>query len=458
MLLVSIAVAIHAFGCHEGRRDAIDSVVLAEMQRQKIPGVSVAVVRDGKIVKAEGYGLANVELGVPTRADTIFQSGSVGKQFTAVAVMLAVQDGAIGLDDPITRYFPEGPETWRGITVRHLLTHTSGIPDYLIPGFDLQRDYTYEELVEVASGLELEFPPGTRWNYSNTGYLLLGILVERATGAFYGDVLSERVFAPLGMHTARVISESAIVPNRAAGYRLVDGELKNQEWVAPQLNRGADGCLYLTVLDFIAWDTGLRDGAVLSPESWAEVYTPVRLASGNTFPYGFGWDVEEQRGETVYRHGGSWQGFRAHFVRYVDSGLSVAVMANLAEARPDAIAEEIVAVLAPSLAKPEPKEIEDRDPEVTARLKHLLASGAAGTLSADQFPYARAGLWPLYAEQYQTLLSEAGALQHIALMERRVLGDDRIFSYDVAYAEGHLGVTLGLAPDGGISIFEIEPR
>ena len=147
--------------------------------------------------------------------------------------------------------------------MRHLLTHTSGIPDYGPETVDFRKDYTEEELARLAFGLKLEFAPGSRWNYSNTGYVLLGIIVGKASGRFYGDLLAERVFAPLGMKTARVISEADIVPNRAAGYRLVDGQLKNQEWVAPKLNTTADGSLYLSVLDLVAWDRGLRAGAVL---------------------------------------------------------------------------------------------------------------------------------------------------------------------------------------------------
>ena len=157
--------------------------------------------------------------------------------------------------------------------------------------------------------MTLEFEPGSRWNYSNTGYVLLGILIHKVSGKFYGDVLKERVFAPLGMTTARIISEEDIVLNRAAGYRLVDGELKNQEWVAPKLNTTADGALYLTVQDFVAWDRGLRKSAILKPQSWSQVYTPVSLKSGKTYPYGFGWQLGESSGQPWYRHGGAWQGF-----------------------------------------------------------------------------------------------------------------------------------------------------
>lgn len=191
----------------------IDSVVRAEMSRQKIPGVAVAVVKGGTIMVSKGYGESNLELHVPVSSETLFQSGSVGKQFTSAAVMLLVEDGKIGLADSITKYFPNAPASWRGITVRHLLTHTSGIPDYTTDAMDYRRDYTEDELAQMAFGLTPEFPPGSRWNYSNTGYVLLGIIIHKASGKFYGDVLRDRVFGPLGMRTARVIDEEDIIPN-----------------------------------------------------------------------------------------------------------------------------------------------------------------------------------------------------------------------------------------------------
>ena len=205
----------------------IDDFVRSEMARQKIPGVAIAVVRGGEVLRQQGYGYANVELNVPVTADTIFQSGSMGKQFTAAAVMLLVQDGKLNLDDPIARYFPGTPPAFRAITVRHLLTHTSGIPDYTTDEFDYRRDYTEDALLRLAFAQKLEFAPGSRWNYSNTGYAMLGFLIHKVSGRFYGDVLHDRVFVPAGMKTTRIISEEDIVANRAAGYRLVKGELKN---------------------------------------------------------------------------------------------------------------------------------------------------------------------------------------------------------------------------------------
>jgi CubicO group peptidase (beta-lactamase class C family) len=322
------------------RADAVDDAVKAEMARTKAPGVIVGIVgADGK-TSTRAYGLANVELNVPVSDKTIFQSGSVGKQFTSVAVMLLVEEGKIKLEAPITTYFKGAPAWWGKITVRHLLTHTSGLPDYG-QELDLWKNHTEDDLEKYFHTLKPKFEPGADWFYSNPGYALLGILVRKVSGKFYGDVLKARVFAPLGMTTARVISEADIVMNRSDGYVTVDGALKNQEWVAPQMNTTADGSLYLTVLDLFAWDKGLRAKAILKPASWALVYTPVKLNSGKTHPYGFGWFLDTVAGESVYRHTGSWQGFKSAIARYQRRGLTVIVLANHAAFDGGAVAEKI---------------------------------------------------------------------------------------------------------------------
>jgi N-acyl-D-aspartate/D-glutamate deacylase/CubicO group peptidase (beta-lactamase class C family) len=330
--------------------DAIDRVVQDELSSQRIPGAAVAVIRRGEVIKAQGYGVANVEHAVPVTDQTIFQSGSLGKQFTAAAVMLLVEDGALSLADPLTRFFPEAPPAWRDITVRHLLTHTSGIPNYTDGLVDLRRDYTEDELVRLAQSLPLDFAPGDEWKYSNTGYVLLGAIIRKVSGRFYGEILRDRVFAPLGMKTARVISEAEIVPHRAAGYRLVDGVLQNQAWVSPSLNTTADGSLYLSLRDLIAWDRGIRARAVLSPASWEAMFTPVTLNSGRRHPYALGWQVDRIAGQIVQQHGGAWQGFKTHLVRYTDDDVTVIVLTNLAQASPGRIAHGVAATLVPRLS------------------------------------------------------------------------------------------------------------
>ena len=332
--------------------DRIEQFVREEMQRQKVPGVAIAVVQGGETRLARGFGLANVELGVPVSTKTVFQSASLGKQFSVMAVMLQVEQGKLSLDAPLTRIFPDAPTAWGAITPRHLLTHTSGIPDYTEGLIDMRRDYSEDEMLAKAFTLPLQFSPGTQWSYSNTGYLLLGIAVRRVSGRFYGDVLADRVFAPLGMKSARIISEEDIVPNRSAGYRLVKGELRNQEWVAPQLNTTADGSLYLSLEDMLAWDRGVRAGAVLQPASWQQVYAPAQLAGGKSYPYGFGWCVDTVAGAPRHFHSGSWQGFKTHFTRYLGADISIIVLANLAEAEPAQFVDGIAELIDPALVKP----------------------------------------------------------------------------------------------------------
>jgi CubicO group peptidase (beta-lactamase class C family) len=322
--------------------DDVSTYVRGEMQRQHIPGVALLVSRAGKIVQAEGFGLANVELQVPVKPETVFQSGSVGKQFTAAAVMMLVEEGKVGLDDPLTKYFPGAPASWKEVTVRELLSHTAGLGDYP-EKFDFRKDWTEDELLKMVEGIPLAFPPGTKWEYSNLGFLTLGILIHRVTGRFYGEFLQERIFQPLEMQTTRIISEADIVPNRAAGYRLVKGELKNQEWVAPMANMSADGSLYFSILDLAKWDTALYTEKLLKRSSLEQMWTPAKLKNGqpNKEGYGFGWSTGDRHGHHVISHTGAWQGFKSAIARYVNDQLTVVVLANLAEAKPGEIASHV---------------------------------------------------------------------------------------------------------------------
>ncbi|MFL6445125.1 MAG: serine hydrolase domain-containing protein [Candidatus Sulfotelmatobacter sp.] len=324
------------------RDSAVADYVKAEMERQHIPGLALLVTRDGKVVRSEGFGLANVELQVPVKPETIFQSGSVGKQFTATAVMMLVEAGKIGLNDPLTKYFPEAPPNWKKVTVRELLSHTAGFGDYP-KNFNFRKDWTEPQLLKLVESIPLAYAPGTKWEYSNLGYLTLGILIHRVSGEFYGDFLRQRIFQPLGMQATRIISEADIVPNRAAGYRLVKGELKNQEWVAPAMNTTADGSLYFSIVDLSKWDAALYEGKLLKRSSFDLMWTSVKLKNGqpNKAGYGFGWFIEERNGHHCIHHDGSWQGFETAIDRYVDDHLSVVALTNLAGAKPGEITKHV---------------------------------------------------------------------------------------------------------------------
>jgi len=380
------------------RADAIDEYVRATMAREKTPGLVLAiatgaegasvargVTQGGAPVRSYGavrtYGMANLEHDVAVRPTTIFQSGSTGKQFTAAAVLLQVEDGTLQLEDSIAKYFPSDRPAWRAITVRHLLTHTSGLPDYDASAekLDLRRDYTEDELVQWAMRMQTQFAPGTRWAYSNTGYVVLGALIRKLSGEFYGEVLRKRIFTPAGMSGARVISEADLVPHRAAGYELVDGAVRNQGWVSPKMNTTADGSLYLTARDFLAWDSALRERKLLSSESYRLMWTPVRLSDGHTWPYGFGWFIAEQRGSPNIEHAGSWQGFRAHIARYVERGLSLVVLCNLDKCDATSIVHGVAGLIDPALRLPDPgRAAEDLDGQRTRNLRAALTAWVKG--------------------------------------------------------------------------------
>lgn len=327
---------------HAQTSKSLDEYIRSEMQRQKIPGLALLVSRDGKIIRARGYGLSNVELQVLVRPETVFQSGSMGKQFTATAIMMLVEEGKIALDDPITKYLPGAPAAWNDVTIRELLSHTAGFTDYP-DSFDFRKDYTEADLLKIVEGIPLAFPPGTSWSYSNLGYLTLGVLIHHVAGEFYGDFLKQRVFQPLGMTTTRIISEADIVPNRAAGYRLVNGQLKNQEWVSPTLNTTADGALYFSIIDLAKWDAALYTEKLLKRSSLDQMWTVVKLKNGqpNSGSYGFGWSILNKDGHRVLDHGGAWQGFKTHISRYVDDKLTIVVLTNPDSAEPGKIVEGV---------------------------------------------------------------------------------------------------------------------
>lgn len=437
----------------EAFRKQLDTFVEQEMRQEKVPGVSIAVLRKGEIVVAKGYGQANVEHGVPVTTETIFQSGSIGKMFTAAVVMLQVEQGRMGLDDPVSKYVPDAPPTWRAITIRHLLTHTSGIPN-AGPDFDYRRDYTDDELVRISAAPPLDFEPGSRWSYSNTAYMLLGILVKKATGRSYLDILDSDIFRPMGMKTARGISDGDIVMHRAAGYRLADGELRNQEFVSPTMNSTADGSLYFSLDDMIAWARGVEQGKVLSPASWKQIYTPVRLNSGKSYPYGFGWRLDMAGGKPRYHHGGAWQGFRTYYSRYLGDDLSVVMLTNSAETDLDTFIDGIAGLWDPALVArgPRPKP----EPDVARRVAALLETARAGSLRPQDMPLARPGFLDFANPHFAKLMKPLGALTKLELVERRELGNDVQYTYDAVFGGRTMTVHYTLAPGNQVSSFFIS--
>jgi CubicO group peptidase (beta-lactamase class C family) len=345
----------------------IDAYVNEEIGRERIPGAAVGIYNRGQILLAKGYGLADVELNVPVKAETIFQSGSVGKQFVSAAMMMLVEEGKVGLDDGIVKYFPNAPASWQPIRVKNLLSHTSGLSEYESDErtgpkgpFYLRLDFTEDELLERAEAMPIEFAPGEKWAYRNTNYLLLGIMIHKVTGKFYADYLAERIFKPLGMTSTRLISDADIIPNRSSGYELQGDKLQNQSWVSPTFNSTADGALYFNVLDLAKWDEALYGTKLLKQSSLDRIWTVFPLNDGKPNPghYGFGWEITTMNGHKLIEHGGAWQGFTCNISRYVEDRLTVVVLTNLdaGHARPDRIAHTIAGLLNPALAPAPAKE------------------------------------------------------------------------------------------------------
>lgn len=429
------------------RADALDDAIQREMQRRQVPGLAVVVVKDGKIVREQGYGLANVEHGVPVTPDTVFQSASTGKPFTAALVLLLEKDGRLKLDDPISRYLHDTPKAWEGITIRHLLTHTSGLGDPYTR-IDLRKDYTDEELIALEASMPLLFAPGERFAYSNAGYHLLGFISKRVGGKFFGDQLQERIFTPLGMTTAGVISESDIVPGRAAGYERIDGKLQNQRWVAPSLNRTADGTIQLSARDLARWSIALDGDGILDAGARQASWTQARLNDGSSAPYGLGWYIGSKNGHRLVQHGGAWQGFKAILARYPDERLAVVVLANSAAARQGKIADMVAAHYVPALAAPRPAAIADLDPAGTARARkavgELLAARIPEGLSAGE----RGRFTRHWVKQIAAEFRDFGALHSVEVLARSSEGTSKQARYRFLFEHETVLVALHLGRDG----------
>src|SRR5882762_7578119 len=419
---------------HAYSTTAIDRYLESEMRRQNIPGISLAVVKDGKPLYVKSYGVATLEHAVPAKPQTVFQIGSVGKQFTAVAVMMLANEHKLDLDDPLSKYLPEVPPSWGKVTLRLMLNHQSGIPQFTTPErqlLDLAHDYTDLELIQLASGQPLDFEPGTDVSYSDTGYVLLGFVIDRVAGMFYGDFLQQRVFGPLGMKQTRVISDKDIVPNRASGYEKAEsGALHNQSYVSPALNRTADGSLYSTVTDLIKWDRALYGDAVLPQGQFERMWgvDPHRNGQQPLYHYGYGWENNRLRDHRLVEYDGNWQGFQAVMSRYVDRKLTIILLTNVSLCRTERLAHAVAGLIDP-LLKPYPESIPDSNPEKTGLFRAFLGEVAAdeGDLNGLSAA-ARRRLVPAAIKTLRRDLRELGPILKLTLVEQRGGGaEERVY-------------------------------
>lgn len=333
MILLFILFRVFA----HGQADSTDIIVGKMMKEQKIAGLTLAVVKNGKTLVNKGYGLANVELNVPATPETVIRIGSMSKQFFTTAILKLMEEGKLSLDDYVHKFFPDAPETWKPIQVKHLMSHSSGLKR---EGPAYNNSVIQPDLVIIKSAypLPLDFKTGEKYQYCNLAYFMLAEIITQVSGVPWQDYIRERLFIPAGMKNSCMTDFYPIIPNRASGYMHRKNVLMNAD--AMYAVRPSGGFLS-TSTDMILWDKVLREkNIILKKENWELLWQPFIKMSDNPAAkayYGFGWIINEYNGHKIVSHGGSNTGFRSYYTRFVNDGLSVIIMTNTDEANPLAI-------------------------------------------------------------------------------------------------------------------------
>lgn len=464
--LVTLAalLAPAAAGTAVAQQAAIDSV-FAAYNRTDAPGCAVGVVRDGELAFARGYGMANLEHGIALSPRSVFRIGSVSKQFTAAAVVLLEQDGAIALDDPVRRHIPELPDYGPEFTIRRLLTHTSGVRDYLVlmdlAGLRGDDYYTDDQVMALlARQPSTNFEPGSEFLYSNSGYFLLSQIVKRATGRTLAEYARAQIFEPLGMRDTHFHDDhTRIVPDRATGYAPLesgdgadddaagaDGRV-SPDWriSVTTLPMIGDGGVFTTVEDLALWDRNFDQSTVGGPAFVESMLRRGVLTGGDTLTYALGLGHGTQRGLPVVAHGGAFVGYRAASLRYPGQGVSVYTLCNRADANPSRLAGQVgAALLADRMTPPEPRpDAGPRDDETVDTL---------ATTPAELRPYAGAYHSDVLDTTYRVRLEgDTLRLDVGNWLDGPVarVGDDR-------FRRGPLVLRFYRTPDGAVTGLDVD--
>ncbi|MGC4047834.1 MAG: serine hydrolase domain-containing protein [Armatimonas sp.] len=462
LLMLSVAYCLPAHAVPQApstKPDALDQYIREDIKARKIPAIVFGVFKDGKILRSGAYGYANVELHAPATTDTVFEIGSVSKQFTATILLKLMEEGKLNLDDPISKFVDSLPETWHKVTLRNLLNHTSGIPDIEeIFGYESYRNiYTVEEIIKVANSKPVDFAPGTKWHYSNTGYYLLGLVIQKLEGKTYSQSLQDRICKPLGMTHTRESDPWALIPNRAAGYMLTDkGELANRDPMQPSACLGA-GTIVSTIGDMAKWDAAINHHRILSKKSQDMMWLPTKLSDGNTAQYGFGWFTEPYCGHPSVEHSGGTAGFSCDYRRFLDSGISVMVFSNLYATGVGSYEIRAADLFQPGLSYLSAPVLQERDSEVRARLLAGMKDVASGATSS---PYVSPKMMERYSEEsragWKTRLKEMVRFELVAhekYTPRNVDNGETVsetYIYRLTMQKATLIITFQLTPDGKV--------
>jgi len=439
------------------RADQVDDYIRNAMQKRRIPGLALAVVKEGKVIKAQGYGVANLETETPVTPETVFELASITKTFTATGIMLLVEEHKVGLDEKISKYLEKTPESWKNISVRHLLTHTSGLPTL---GKDFRSmvwtpDVSTTEMYDAARKDTLGFSAGEKWEYSDVGFFLLGMIIERVSGQTYSNFLAERIFQPAGMTDTSVLNQYKVIKNRARGYTIFQKEVVNIRRDI-QVELPSHYGIMSTALDLAKWDAALRSGKILTQATLNLMWTPVKLNNGKTHPYGLGWELDERRGHAIVGHGGITG---TEITRFISDGLTVIVLTNLGswgKSTPGVnswgITTKVAEFYVPNLAY---RPIQDLDPQLTALVRSLYSQPAGPAWDQKLFTPE---FWAALQEPLSLGLEDLkafGPLRSIELIEQQQKDAYQLFRYRVKYDGTSLLVLLarnGAGKFAGISM------
>jgi D-alanyl-D-alanine carboxypeptidase len=448
-------------GSHATRFKSIDDYLSAEMQKRHVPAVSIAIVQDGKTLLAKGYGLANVELSVPATEKTVYQLASVTKQFTALAIVMLAEEGKLALDDKIVKHLADLPSAWKAVTVRQLLNHTSGIKSYTsVKDFfeSARNDYSHQQILNLVAKDPLEFPSGEKWNYSNTGYFLLGMIIEKVSGKSYGDFLDQRIFKPLGMTQTRANDLHAIIPNRAQGYTWDDKVLRNAQYVSPTQPYSA-GMLVSSIDDMIKWDAALSTETLLKKPALELLWTRAKLTKGAPADYGMGWGITKVNGHRLVSHAGGIPGFSTVISRFLDDKLTVIVLTNSDNGNADALARGIAKRVLPALSAKPAEPIADTDVPTSNRLKGVLASAMKGEADPELFSdSAKKLLVPHLKNQGKAMFAPLGALKTFQLLERKASDSGTRLRYRAVFNNMTMNASITLDRAGKVMGLEVRPE
>lgn len=375
-------------------RGAIDAraidAIFAPWDKPTSPGAALAIIQEGRIVYEKGYGMANLESGTPITPETVFYVGSVSKQFTAAAIALLHQRGQVSLDDDVRKYVPELPDYGAPITLRHCVLHTSGLRDYLglrdLAGENVNATFGDADVLALIRRQKgLNFPTGSEYLYSNSGYFLLSLVVKRVTGRLLREFAAAEFYGPLGMATAQYRDNHLQpIPRRADGYAAVGGNYRLNN---PNFDVVGAGGVFMTVRDFLAWDQNFYDAKVGGPEFVAMLQTPGSLNDGSKITYAFGLVTGRYRGLEIVEHSGAYGGFRAHVIRFPGNRFSVVCFTNLGTMSPGELVRRVANVcLAPAFARAEtvvPTKGKEKAPTKSAKAAKAVQASATDALSAS---------------------------------------------------------------------------